>query len=100
MTENPNDETVAIPIDWHVPDSMVSRYATNITVQRTEHEHIISFFEINPPLIIGPKEAVMAGLKEMDAVKAICVARVVVANGRMPNFILALQGITPSEEEE
>lgn len=100
MTEENNEDRVAIPIDWHVPDSLVSHYATNITVQRSEHEYIVSFFEVTPPLIIGPPDVVKAGLQEIGSVRAVCVARVIIAAGRMPSFILALQGVNPNQEEE
>jgi hypothetical protein len=41
---------ILLPIEWHVPDDLVTRYANNLLIQHTEHEFILSFFEILPPL--------------------------------------------------
>jgi hypothetical protein len=37
---------ILLPIEWHVPDELVTRYANNLLVQHTEHEFILSFFEL------------------------------------------------------
>jgi hypothetical protein len=85
--EQPND--LEVPIEWYVPESIISQYATNLVVQRSEHEYIISFFDTKPPLIIGvpSKEA----LDNLKSVRAECVARIIVAAARMPGFVKALQ---------
>jgi hypothetical protein len=80
-----------LPIEWHVPEGTVSRYATNLTVQHTDHEFIISFYEIDPPLLLGSAEENAAKLKELEAVQAELVARIIVAPRRMPEFIRVLQ---------
>lgn len=80
-----------LPIEWHVPENAVSRYATNLTVQHTDHEFIISFFEIDPPLLVGSAEENAKKLKELEAVRAELIARIIVAPGRMPEFIRVLQ---------
>ena len=87
MADQPKQ--IEVPIEWHVPDSITSQYATNMIVQHTEHEFIISFFETIPPFLIG----ILAEeeLKKLDSVQAKCVARVVIARGRMTQFIDALQ---------
>lgn len=78
-----------VPIEWHIPDSIVSQYATNMVVQHTEHEFIISFFDTRPPLIVGaPTKEV---LEKLRSVRAECVARIVVAHARMPDFVKALE---------
>lgn len=78
-----------IPIEWYVPDSIVSQYATNMVVQHFEHEFIISFFETKPPLIIGlpSKEQ----LQSLTSIRSTCIARIVVTTARMPTFVNALQ---------
>lgn len=72
-----------IPIRWHVPDNLISKYATNIIVQVSENEFVISFFELPPPLILNPAE----DLPKLDSVTAQCVARIIVANNKMPEFL-------------
>jgi hypothetical protein len=98
---NENEEQpVAIPIEWHVPETLVSRYATNLTVQRAEHETIISFFELPPPLILGTPADIRAQMQELPSVRAVCVARLIVANGRMPDFVRVLQGVIREDTTE
>jgi hypothetical protein len=79
------------PLEWYYPKDLRSRYATHMVVQRSEQEFYISFFEIPPPLIIGTPEEQQQQLNEMGAVKAECVARIIVAAGRMPEFVTVLQ---------
>ena len=67
------------------------RYATNILVQRTEHEYIISFYEVTPPILIGSINKVQKKLDEMQEAPTRCVARVIVAASRMPEFVATFQ---------
>lgn len=75
-----------IPIDWYVPEGLISRYATNIIVQVTENEFVISFYELPPPIIFDPAK----DLKHLDSVTAECVARIIVAGNKMPEFLEVL----------
>lgn len=78
-----------LPIEWYIPESMVSQYATNMVVQHSEDEFIISFFDTKPPLIIGePNKEVLESLK---SIRAQCIARIIVSASRMPKFVSALQ---------
>jgi len=83
---------ILLPIEWHVPDDLVTRYANNLLIQHTEHEFILSFFEILPPLAVGSPEEQAAQLQAIGAVRAECVARVVVSADRMGSFVEALRG--------
>jgi hypothetical protein len=85
-------EGIYVPIEWYVPEDLVSRYANNIVVQYEEHEFIISFFEVRPPVLLGSSEEIKAKLEQVKSVRAECVARIIVAADRMPVFIEALQG--------
>ncbi len=93
MAEQDQDlaEGLALPIDWHVSDNVISRYATNLTVQHTEHEFIVSFFEITPPLLLGSAEDRKAKAEQLSSVRANCIARIIVAAERMPKFVSVLQ---------
>jgi hypothetical protein len=87
--EEQQTEEREVPIEWIVPDSIVSQYATNMIIQHFEHEFILSFFETQPPLIIGiPSKEQLESLK---SVKSTCIARIVIAPERMQNFVNALQ---------
>ena len=79
-----------IPVEWHIPEQIVSRYASNMVVQNTGQEFIISFFEIFPPLLFGTP-ADLAKLDQLESVRAECIARIIVSKDRMPKFIEALQ---------
>jgi Protein of unknown function (DUF3467) len=81
-----------LPIEWHFPEHITSRYATNLVVQHTEHEFTISFFELHPPLLLGSPEERKAQLEHIKSVRAECVARIIVAAERMPEFLKVLQG--------
>lgn len=83
------NEPLAIPIKWHFPKGLISRYASNMLVQFTENECNLSFFEIKPPLLLGDLDKAKATLK---SIKAECVARIVVSTGRIPEFLKALNG--------
>ncbi|NPV57633.1 MAG: hypothetical protein HPY76_13315 [Anaerolineae bacterium] len=94
-----------LPIRWNIPEGIVARYATNIVVQHTNDEFILSFFEIKPPILLGEPEEIAEQLKDLQAVNATCVAQVIVAKNRMADFIKALEnnfnrGINNSEEAQ
>jgi hypothetical protein len=91
MAEQNRISSRAVPIQWHFPDDIASRYATNLVVQHTEHEFSISFFEVRPPILLGSPEDIQAALQRVESVPAVCVARIIVAAERMPEFIRVLQ---------
>jgi len=80
-----------IPIEWIIPEDTVTRYASNMVVQHTESEFIISFFETQPPIILGTPDEAEALMSQLRSVRAKCVARVVVSPKRMEEFITVLQ---------
>jgi hypothetical protein len=88
-----SEQHVVLPIEWHTPEGLVSRYVSNLVVQHTEHEFIISFFEILPPLLLGTPEEQQARLTRMNAIQAECVARIIVSPEQMPTFIQAMQTV-------
>ena len=88
MTKKKNkvkDEEVKVEIDFNIPDSIVTRFATNMTIQTIENEFKISFFELKMPLDFSvPK-------KPPKTIRADCVASVIVTVDRLPKFINAMQ---------
>lgn len=82
---------VELPIEWHYPEGLISRYANNITVQRTETEVIISFFETCHPLVLGTQEKQKEQLESMKSIRAVCVSRILVSPDQIGKFIEALQ---------
>ena len=66
-------------------------YATNIIVQHTEHEFTISFYEAMPTPVVGSQERKQEIYDSIESIPARCVARVVVAAGRMETFLQVLK---------
>lgn len=82
----------AIPIKWdHSTKDIVTRYATNMTIQHTDNEFFITFYEIRPPFLIGNEEQVRAQADNIDYIEAECVARLAISAGKMPKIIKAMQ---------
>jgi len=91
MDEQELEASHHLPIEWHFPGNISSQYATNMVVQHTEHEFIISFFEAYPPVVLGDPEERKALLEQIKSVPAVCVARIIVAPERLAEFIQVLQ---------
>ena len=84
-------QNLNLPIEWHVPDNIQRRYASNVFVQSGEYEMIISFFEPQLPFLTGTPEENRAKLEELGAIRANCVAQIVVHPDLVPKIINALQ---------
>jgi hypothetical protein len=54
-------------------------------IQNIDNEFKISFFEIKPPIVLGPSDP------HPKEVRAECVASIIVTSDRLPKFIDALQ---------
>ncbi|SRR6266851_1446716 len=87
----PEDHTMSLPFDWHVSKKIQSRYASNVFVQAGEREIKLSFFETNPPILTGSPEENKAKLRQLGAIRAECVARIIVDPDLVPKLIQALQ---------
>ncbi|CAN5253686.1 hypothetical protein BH20ACI2_BH20ACI2_23440 [soil metagenome] len=86
-TKKIEPETKAVRINFNMPVDMPSVYATNILLQKMEHEVLISFYELQPPIFLNEaKQAENAKILEMSGIRADCVAKVIVANERFAAF--------------
>ncbi|MGR3174944.1 MAG: DUF3467 domain-containing protein [Candidatus Scalindua sp.] len=79
------DEFVTIPLKFHIPDTIITHFVTNTTVQIMEQEFKISFFEMKPELCLDPTA------KLPSKVQADCVASVVMTPERISRLISTLQ---------
>jgi hypothetical protein len=79
-----------VPIDF-MPSDMPGLYATNIVVQHTSKEFVITFWEVKAPPILGTTEERKEKIERVEQVLAHCVARMVVSPGRMKGFVGAMQ---------
>jgi hypothetical protein len=79
-----------VPMDWQIPDGLVSRYANQMMVVTQEFEYIISFYESKPPILMAKtQEELHEMAKGVKSLPAECVARIIVAKERMPSFVKA-----------
>ena len=103
MSESHENERQVL-IEWHIPEGIVSKYATNMVVQRSDQEFILSFFELLPPIIFGTPQD-LAKLDTVSSVRAECIARIIVSSERMTKFLEVLQAtldksVTRTEQNE
>jgi hypothetical protein len=82
---------VTLPIDWHVPDTVQSRYVNNVIVQPGKHEIVIFFFETQVPPFAGPPQEYGRYLQRQGTIRAECVGKMVVDPELMPEIIKAMQ---------
>ena len=54
--ETGDERNINLPIQWDVPANIQSRYATNVVVQASQHEFVLSFFETHLPIFVGLPE--------------------------------------------
>jgi len=89
----PVPQFVGLPIEWNIPNDIVPRYATHMVVQRMEHEFLISFFEIRPPIILGKPDEVATELEKIKSVHANCIAQIMVSIEKMPEIVNTLEQV-------
>jgi hypothetical protein len=87
----PAAEGRGVPLRWVCPEGLVSRYATNMLVQHTDQEFLLSFYEAVPPVVLGSQEAREESLKSIESIDATCVARIIISAKRMPVFAEAIR---------
>lgn len=81
----PKEALSSIPIKYHIPDTIISRFTTNMTIQILQTEFKICFFEAKPEIRLGPNP------KPLNEVQADCVASIIVTPDRLSQFIDVLQ---------
>ena len=76
-------------IDWK-SDDKPPVYATNTLIQHSENEFLLSFYAVQPPLIVGAPEEVEQQLMGIDSIPAIPVAKVFLSPAHIPQLIQIL----------
>jgi hypothetical protein len=86
----PNDKMAfkSIPLDWQIPDDLRAEFATNVIVQKGEHEVFLLFFQAQPPILIGDDREEQ--LEQIGSIKAKCVAKVIISPERLGDLIRVL----------
>ncbi len=80
-----NLENTTLPIQFNIPDNIISRFATNMTVQIVENVMKLSFFEMKPEMRLDASQPLQ---KE---VRADCVASIIISPDKFPRIIQVLQ---------
>lgn len=83
--KTPVPTEIAVPIEWRIPDGLITPYATNMTVQTLEEEFKVCFFEAKPIIRLKASEPLP------NKITADYIAGVIISAKRLPKFIKALQ---------
>jgi len=84
-TKKQHPKSVAVPIKWNIPENIVTRFASNISIQTLENEFKISFFEAFPDINMS-----LGGQAPAEVV-ANCVASIIISAEKMPSIVSAFQ---------
>ena len=90
---------VEIPLQFNLPIDMPSVYATNMLVQASDQEVILSFFEAQPPFITEDTKESIELLKNVG-IRADCVAKVIVSPARFESFVQVLAQIVQNIKDK
>ena len=85
--EEKKEIMVKVPIEWYVSEDIKSQFATNMIVQHTAEEFLISFFEMEQPLLLGNQDEIKSKLETIGTIRAKCIARIVVTPQRIKNLL-------------
>lgn len=95
---SPSKAADKIPIHFNNPVDKASVYATNIIIQPGEYEMVLTFFEVQPPLLLGSQEENIALLRSAG-VRADCVAKITVSKERFEGFADAMKNMAGELKE-
>ena len=91
-------KNIQVPIKWNIPDTIITRFASNMVVKNFEEYFKLSFFELKPEIHLGEPAAPPS---EIDAE---CVGSIIVSPNKLRAIIEALtsqlnkyQAATPAQ---
>lgn len=84
------EDSREVTISFKIPEGFRTLYATNLVVQHTPHEFIITFFEVVPPLLLGTPDMKRQQLESIREIHGNCLARIAVSATRMEEFLQVL----------
>ena len=93
--KQPVPKEVRVKLNFRVPSRMPTLYAHHMFVQPAQHDVLLSFFEVIPPLVTATGEPSPDQLKllEETGITAECVARITIAKDLFPGFAKAMNDI-------
>lgn len=83
--EKKNINELIVPIEWNVPENIITPFASNMTVQILEDVFKLTFFEVKQPIQIDQSEPLP------QKVRADFVTSVIVTPGKLSQIINVLQ---------
>lgn len=86
-----NRGKITLPLEFHVPSDVATKYVNTAIVQRTDSEFVLTFFERFPPLLVGNPDQIAEQLESLESIRATCVARLVLSSSTMSELIELLQ---------
>ncbi len=85
-------DRVALKLIREFPADQVGVSANNFAVQSDGSEFHLMFFQNQPPILLaGTEQERREALKQLDGVRSVCLARIIVAADRLPSFIEVMQ---------
>ncbi|HEX9828482.1 MAG TPA: hypothetical protein VGA80_17935 [Flavobacteriaceae bacterium] len=78
-------ETAKVPLEWNIPEYIMSKFATNMVIQLLNNEFKISFFEAKPLINLDPSAP------PPKSVRADCITSIIVTADRLQGFIDVMQ---------
>jgi len=83
-TKETSQEETKLPIKWNIPETLITRFASNMVVQTIEGYFKLSFFEIKPEIhIVEPTTSPAEMIAE-------CVGSIIVPPHKLPAIIEVL----------
>lgn len=89
--EIPEIKGKPVPVEYRISDELRMDVAQLLVAQHTEYEFVLSFFNLELPMILGDEEQRREQLERLESVTAKCVARVSVAPGRIREMCRVIQ---------
>lgn len=89
--KTPPRDNDQVKVTFNIPVDKPSVYASNILIQPLEHEVLISFYEMQPPILPGVNEAENLAILRKVGLRADCVAKVTISKQRFEGFANAFR---------
>ena len=97
-SDAPQTDSIAIPIKYHVSPSIITRLASQFTIQNDRTGCYLCFYEAIPPFIVGTADEIKSQLEELESLQAECVARIFIPAARVSDFLAVIQTVSKSIE--
>lgn len=87
MSDREDQIVRELPIEWRIPDSLLTSRTNYVTIQQSGvDEFTVSFFERRLPTIIGSLEEQLERFNSLEVISAICTARLTINHQELLAF--------------